>query len=183
MRPSAKSKFLNREGETRSHTLLAQYGLAPALLARFQNGLLYRFIRGQPTKPDDLVEPAIWKAVARRLGQWHATLPVVSQTSSQESDGQSDVFRPEKPALVHKDNDITPIKPRQEGANTWSVMQKWILALPVDTDDQRLRRNALQKELERIVAELDDGTGIGEDGVRFSFKYSGYLRADYWLFF
>jgi ethanolamine kinase len=178
MRPYAKSKFLNREGETRSHTLLAQYGLAPPLLARFQNGLLYRFIRGQPTKPADLVEPAIWKAVARRLGQWHATLPVVSHTSSQtanSSDGQGAVFRPEKTIPVQKGDDITPIRPRQAGPNTWTVLQKWILALPAGTEDQRLRRQGLQKELERIVAELDDGNGIGEDGVRFNFFLQTFL--------
>lgn len=180
MRPDAKSKFLNREGETRSHTLLAQYGLAPSLLARFQNGLLYRFIRGQPTKPADLVEPAIWKAVARRLGQWHATLPVVSQTSSQAADsldGQSAVFRPEKTTPVQKGDDITPIQPRQAGPNTWTVLQKWILALPAGTEDQRLRRQGLQKELERIVAELDDGNGIGEDGVRFKKKFQIFLMS------
>ncbi|CRG84971.1 hypothetical protein PISL3812_02133 [Talaromyces islandicus] len=159
--------LIDRERETRSHTLLAQYGLAPSLLARFQNGLLYRFIRGQPTIPADLVEPAVWKAVARRLGQWHATLPVVSHTPSQESH-TSDVFRPEKPSPVHKGDDLTPIQPRQSGPNTWTVLQKWILALPVDTEDQRLRRNDLQKELERIVAELDDGTGIGENGLVFA---------------
>jgi ethanolamine kinase len=163
--------LIDRERETRSHTLLAQYGLAPPLLARFQNGLLYRFIRGQPTKPADLVEPAIWKAVARRLGQWHATLPVVSHTSSQtanSSDGQGAVFRPEKTIPVQKGDDITPIRPRQAGPNTWTVLQKWILALPAGTEDQRLRRQGLQKELERIVAELDDGNGIGEDGLIFA---------------
>lgn len=47
----------------------------------------------------------------------------------------------------------------------WSVLQKWILALPANTDKERARRLSLQKELERILSELDDGAGIGEDGV------------------
>ena len=48
----------------------------------------------------------------------------------------------------------------------WAVLQKWILALPSATDEQRKRRLGLQKELEWAVSELDDGNGIGEDGVR-----------------
>lgn len=47
----------------------------------------------------------------------------------------------------------------------WAVLQKWILALPVSTDEQRSRRLRLQKELQFVVSQLDDGKGIGEDGV------------------
>jgi hypothetical protein len=60
--------------------------------------------------------------------------------------------------------DITLIKPRQDGT-LWTVLQKWILALPTTTDKERLRRKQLQKELEKIVVELDDGEGLGEGGV------------------
>jgi ethanolamine kinase len=62
-------------------------------------------------------------------------------------------------------DDITPIQPKEAGPNLWTVLQKWILALPVDTEEQRERRRGLQKELERTAAELDDGSGIGEGGV------------------
>lgn len=48
----------------------------------------------------------------------------------------------------------------------WTVLQKWILALPTATEDERTRRLQLQRELERVMAELDDGKGIGDDGVR-----------------
>ena len=44
-------------------------------------------------------------------------------------------------------------------------MQKWILALPVQTEEQRSRQKLLQTELERTLNELDDGSGIGENGV------------------
>jgi ethanolamine kinase len=46
------------------------------------------------------------------------------------------------------------------------VLQKWILALPAATDEQKSRQKGLQKELERIVGELDDGAGIGKGGAR-----------------
>jgi len=112
----------------------------------------------------------VWKAVARRLAQWHAVLPVTSHVPSQgvQGEGPADsVYSPEKTPHVLENDDIVPITPRQAGPNTWTVLQKWILALPVSTEEQRQRRKSLQKELERIVAELDDGAGIGEDGVRF----------------
>lgn len=64
-------------------------------------------------------------------------------------------------------DDIKPIKVRQPGPNLWSTLQKWILALPATTEQQRARRQALQKEFERIVEEMDGGTGIGENGVGF----------------
>lgn len=64
-----------------------------------------------------------------------------------------------------KASTITPIRPRQAGPNLWTVLQKWILALPVQTEEQRSRQKALQTELERTLNELDDGSGIGESGV------------------
>ncbi|KAL1962865.1 hypothetical protein VTN77DRAFT_9140 [Rasamsonia byssochlamydoides] len=162
--------LIDRERETRSHALLAQRGLAPPLLARFKNGLLYRFIRGHVTSPTDLVQPAVWRGVARRLGQWHAVLPISSTsapTESQPVTSRLELLDSNKTGPVHAD-DITPIQPRQPGPNLWTVLQKWILALPVTTEEQRARRRILQKELERIVAELDDGSGIGEGGLVFA---------------
>jgi ethanolamine kinase len=64
------------------------------------------------------------------------------------------------------DTDITPIQPRRAGSSMWEVLQRWVLALPVATPEQRARRLTLQKELEWVVGQLDDGVGIGEDGVR-----------------
>lgn len=163
----SKCYFPISTGETRSHSLLAQYGLAPPLLARFKNGLLYCFIRGHVTSPSDLIRPSVWRGVARRLGQWHAILPIASsaddsQTSSSSAQDHYDVDKSEG---MPKASTITPIQPRQAGPNLWTVMQKWILALPVQTEEQRSRQKTLQTELERTLNELDDGSGIGENGV------------------
>ena len=49
------------------------------------------------------------------------------------------------------------------------MLQKWVLALPVTTPEQRARRLSLQAELQWVVEALDDGKGIGEDGVCFFF--------------
>ncbi|KAG5299331.1 ethanolamine kinase [Histoplasma capsulatum G186AR] len=164
--------LIDRERETRSHALLAERGLAPPLLARFQNGLLYRFIRGKVTSPDDLNNPRIFKAIARRLAQWHAVLPIneISPTSSPQE--RQETTSPARPTLTPtastEVDDITPVKIRHAGTSFWSVLQKWILALPVSTEQERLRRRKLQKEFERIVAEFDDDKGLGKGGLVFA---------------
>jgi ethanolamine kinase len=136
---------------------------------------LYCFIRGHVTSPADLIKPSVWRGVARHLAQWHASLPITrSNESSQssvsvESDSTEDYYDLAKSngtSKVQLENNITPIRPRQAGPNMWTVMQKWILALPVSTEEQRLRQKSLQSELERIADELDDGSGIGDNGVR-----------------
>jgi ethanolamine kinase len=157
--------------ETRSHALLASMGLAPPLLARFRNGLLYRFIRGKVATPNDLEQPAVWRAVAHRLAQWHAVLPIndapdisVREVPHQNL-GFSDADLSSKTTTTDSQDDITPITSSRQGSTLWTVTQKWILALPTTTEEERSRRKLLQKEFERIVAELDDGQGLGEDGV------------------
>lgn len=125
------------------------------------------------TTPSTLIQPRVWRGVARRLAQWHAVLPikecvnVTPEQDEQESEPDPlDVTNPVVPAKPSTNTeDITPITPRQEGPNLWTVLQKWILALPVATDQERLRRKQLQQEVERIVGELDDGEGLGEGGV------------------
>lgn len=159
-------------GETNSHALLASRGLAPALLARFQNGLLYRFIRGHPASHLELAQAPIWRGVARRLGQWHAVLPINGETAfppttTKELPAMKSLV--DAAASQHPDQleaEFPLIRPRHPGPNLWTVLQKWILVLPTATEEQRTRRLNLQKELERVVKEFDDGKGIGEDGVR-----------------
>ncbi|CAI7628551.1 uncharacterized protein N7487_002817 [Penicillium crustosum] len=152
--------LIDRERETNSHALLASRGLAPPLLARFKNGLLYRFIRGRPCSHQDLVSPPIWRGVARRLAQWHAGLPSSGAASVED-------VSVTKIADV-QDDEITVIQPRRAGPSMWAVLQKWVLALPVTTPEQRARRLSLQAELQWALDLLDDGKGIGEDGLVFS---------------
>ncbi|GAB1196397.1 hypothetical protein APSETT444_005667 [Aspergillus pseudonomiae] len=152
------------DGEMKSHALLARYGLAPSLLARFQNGLLYRFIRGRPATHEDLVTPSIWRGVARRLGQWHAVLPVRGAAAPVQSEVENAFLNSVDVHPSKQDIDFPLIKPRQSGPNMWAVLQKWILALPSATDEQRKRRLGLQKELEWAVNALDDDTPVTSAG-------------------
>ena len=163
--------IIDRERETQNHELLMQHKLAPELLARFHNGMLYRFIRGAVTSPADLRKEEIWRAVARRLAQWHAVVPCIPssrQALSVEINGSAEYGEPaptnskKDPALQAAIDNAAPGK---AAPNVWTVMQKWIYALPIGTDAEKLRQANLQKELTRLIAEFSNRPGLGENSV------------------
>jgi ethanolamine kinase len=55
-------------------------------------------------------------------------------------------------------SELTPGKPIP---NIWTIMQRWILALPISTTTQIERRDQLQRELHWLVNQLGDTPGIG----------------------
>ncbi|KAK7549370.1 kinase-like domain-containing protein [Phyllosticta paracitricarpa] len=161
--------LIDRERETLSHSLLATHKLAPPLFARFENGLLYRFIEGTVCSPADLRRQEIWRGVARRLAQWHATLPIdsiISEIPNEESSSAPNSqsgHRRKSSWLVAVDN-ITPDKP---SPNLWTVMQKWIHSLPQENEEEKKRRQRLQNELVWIVSLLGSTPGISENPLVF----------------
>ncbi|KAK4988983.1 hypothetical protein LTR50_003579 [Elasticomyces elasticus] len=152
--------LIDRERESKAHSLLASRGLAPPLLARFENGLLYRYIEGDVCSPEDLRRPEIWRAVAKRLGQWHACLPISAISTVSTSD---------PPAVVGSPTD-PPSKPAHSrpSPDLWSVMQQWIHSLPDNTEEQKAMKEKLDKELVTMTARLGDTPGIGGNDYIFS---------------
>lgn len=118
-------------------------------------------MRGRPCGHLDLVTPPVFRGVARKLAQWHAVLPSNGTSSTPSVDASILADR-----AGSGKQDLEVIHPRRAGPSMWAVLQKWILALPVATPEQRSRRLSLQQELQWVVGQLDDGKGIGEDGVR-----------------
>lgn len=180
--------IIDRQRETQNHELLMQYGLAPALLARFQNGMLYKFIRGGVTSPADLRREDIWCAVARRLAQWHAVVPCLPASCApiQEEIAGSEDFGISPPTSSKKDPAlqaaIDNVAPGKLTPNVWTVMQKWIYALPTTTDAERKRQATLQKELLRIVEEFSNRPGLGENGVCIPSIICNYFSDSHSLF-
>ena len=149
----------HRVGECNSHCVLAHYKLAPPLLARFENGLIYRFTIGRACDSADLGKESVWRGVARKLGEWHAILPI--------------------PGGANTDLACT------SGAGTpysiWELMQRWISALPNTSPKEKKRKLSLQAELDRLIQEFSDIQGIGRDPVSWTstaatpgLDYSGY---------
>ncbi|KAH8905578.1 kinase-like protein [Coniochaeta sp. PMI_546] len=154
--------LIDRHRETQNHELLWRHGLAPELLARFENGMLYRYVRGSVTSPADLREARIYRAVARRLAQWHATVPCLpGQTGHSRRSSRADGGAEYQRAV----DGVAPGKPTP---NVWTVMQKWIFALPTDTEAQRARQAELQNELKWLVGELSHREGYGKNGLVFA---------------
>ncbi|KAI1459393.1 kinase-like protein [Annulohypoxylon moriforme] len=150
--------LIDRHRETQNHELLMNHDLAPELLARFHNGMIYRYIRGTVTQPADLRESLIYLAVARRLAQWHAIVPCIYEAHPRANGVNGDINGSRDKAIAH----AAPSKP---SPNVWTVMQKWIFALPTDTEDQRSRQADLQQELSKLIRELSERPGLGENGV------------------
>jgi ethanolamine kinase len=173
--------LIDRQWETQNHELLSKHGLAPELLARFENGMLYRFIRGNVTQPEDLRRPEIYRAVARRLAEWHAVVPCIYAPTGHRKksslngsailklDGrrgssngdESDTNAAEREIQAAIDG-VAKGKP---SPNVWSVMQKWLLALPSETAEQKERQVGLQQELTSLVEQLSNRPGLGKNGV------------------
>ena len=177
--------IIDRDRETQNHELLMHHGLAPMLLARFHNGMLYRFMRGDVTSPEDLRRESIYRGVARRLAQWHAIVPCLpssrqplqqhingSINGSAEIGIQALTNGHSNPAL-HTAMDKVALG--KTAPNVWSVMQKWIYALPSATEAERTRQANLQKELIRLIEELSGRPGLGENSVSSAFAYYSSL--------
>ena len=176
MRASANDKV----GELTAHSLLAQHDLAPPLVARFQNGLAYQFVRGHVCSPKDLTTEPVWRAVARRLAQWHALLPIAAAEGAAILKDNIEIsLGSSPPSSMAPREVINAITPRKPTPNTWTVMSKWIHALPTTTPVEIERKDMLQRELKRTAAELVDTPGLGGNGVcliSFSRIFSSTIR-------
>jgi ethanolamine kinase len=163
--------LIDRKREGQNHELLMQYGLAPKLLARFHNGMLYSYLRGNVTSPADLRKESIYRAVARRLAQWHSVVPCLpavraparKETSASEA-LQAFNSSLSKPGPALQDS-IDNVAPGKVAPNIWTVMQKWIYVLPSATPAEKERQAQLQKELLRLVEELSNRPGFGKNSV------------------
>ncbi|KAL9029538.1 MAG: hypothetical protein Q9196_002235 [Gyalolechia fulgens] len=167
-RPGYSEEDIDKEA-----VLIRAYGKGTDVLIDRERAafVVAEFIRGQVCDSGDLTEERIWRGVARRLAEWHALLPIVS-TPITASDDETDYLlmpfekqlsrsRPSAKAI----NSITPSKPTP---NVWTVIQKWIFALPTSNEDESQRKGSLQKQLERTVADLGDMPSLGKDGLVFA---------------
>lgn len=162
---SGTAVLIDREREAQNHELLMKQGLAPELIARFNNGMLYRFIKGSVTSPDDFRTPTIYRAIAARLAQWHAVVPCIHDSQSTingDAEGVPGNTIEEKKNFKTRIDHTAPGKP---APNAWTVMHKWILALPTGTPEEKERQGRLQEELHSLVAKLSQRPGLGTNGV------------------
>ncbi|KAH7274595.1 kinase-like domain-containing protein [Fusarium solani] len=159
--------LIDREREAENHELLMRHGLATQLLARFKNGMLYRYLLGTVARAQDLSDPLILTAIARRLAQWHATVPCLPDPNHARDDRHVNGTANTNGASNGQDM-IDNAAPGKPPPNMWTIMQKWIFALPTDTDAQRERQALLQQELEGMIKKLSQRPGLGKNGLVFA---------------
>ncbi|KAF3211420.1 hypothetical protein TWF192_004663 [Orbilia oligospora] len=171
--------LIDRGRECQNHFYLALHSLAPPLLARFNNGLIYRFVPGRVTSPADLSLPKVYTAVAKRLGQWHAQIDTKGLMDALELMGPRRRISPDSgvPELVYDDiiesdeeaflreggssdgeeEEVVEEKSIKPGeSELWLTLQKWISALPEHKPEEIEQKKLLRDELEWI----EDSTGL-----------------------
>ncbi|KAK3051601.1 hypothetical protein LTR09_007256 [Extremus antarcticus] len=158
--------IIDREREMKAHTLLASMDLAPPLLARFNNGLMYKFVQGDVCTPEDLRRPEVYRQTAKLLGQWHGTLPVSAITRTPDLDVEAD----QRHCGVKNGKHTRPMP------NIWSVMQSWISALPNGTEKERERNKLLDGELAELSERFGETPGI--DGKDYIFSHTDLLAGN-----
>lgn len=158
--------LIDREREMKAHTLLASMDLAPPLLARFDNGLMYKFVQGDVCTPEDLRKPHVYRQTAKLLGQWHGSLPISAITSTPNLDMDA-----QRKHCGLKDGKHTRPMP-----NIWSMMQRWIDALPKDTEENRKRNKVLDRELAELSARFGETPGL--DGKDYIFSHCDLLSGN-----
>ncbi|KAL2207370.1 kinase-like protein [Sarocladium strictum] len=157
--------LIDREREAANHELLMRFDLAPALLARFENGMLYRYISGTPATHHDLRDRSTLLATARRLAQWHATVPCFSDSYLKTNGVIDGLFQTNGNA---EKKAIDETAPGKAPPNLWTVMHKWILALPRKTQAECERQDLLLQEMKHLVDQLSQRPGLGENGLVFA---------------
>ena len=136
---------------------------------------MYKFIQGCVCTSKDLARTSVRQSVARKLGEWQSVLPVTSATDSNRTSHWEEAPYSRDPFAVVPpfDRKIHSITLGKTDPNLWTVLQKWILALPKETEQETKRNVVLQKELERTMIELGNLPGLGKGGVCFDFARFG----------
>ncbi|KAK9477500.1 kinase-like domain-containing protein [Lipomyces japonicus] len=131
--------IIDRNREFCTHVHLHTNGLAPALYARFKNGLVYGYVQGRAVDYRELGNPILINSVASMLAQWHTVLDAseIRKLMLEESDGKDGEFV----------DDI------------WQLCAKWIGNLPAETSAQIETKEVLSKELEWVKNEIQNKGG------------------------
>ncbi|KAK1758190.1 kinase-like domain-containing protein [Echria macrotheca] len=114
--------------ELHVHKFLAEQGLSSSPMVRFTNGHAYDFIPGIPCSEHDVAREEVWRVVARELGRWHTTLPVVEFDHPQMS------FNLE-PSI-------------------WSTAKKWLDAIPARPQRSTANKDELREGLSYLSEKL-----------------------------
>ena len=137
--------LIDRDVEAKTHILLADKGLAAPFFARFDNGLLYGYLPGRACTPQELLKEPVWRAVAVRLGEWHARLPLPSSKFEGTTPYEHKVGHHQEASATSAPTKLRTI---------WDVMRDWIDAIPSKSPELEICKIDLRKALRKSFLEL-----------------------------
>ena len=124
--------IIDRHREFVLHLVLTSLHLAPAIYARFQNGLVYEYIPGRSLTPMEIQRPRIYPLIAQRLGIWHNTVNCNDIDAGVEKLRQ--YTRSIKNNLTartrNKFNKKSEWK-KENISNVWKLIEDWIRIVPI----------------------------------------------------
>ena len=128
------------------------------------------------------------------MGEWHAVLPVssisspvLSRTTKEGEHGSRSSSRERIEAMIEGRSDLGKstdrrghscdiFAPNATSPSVWTVIHRWIDALPSGTEGEETRKDTLAKELRWVAGELGDMHGI--DGKPFVFAHCDLLSGN-----
>lgn len=123
----------DRHREFVLHLVLTSLHLAPAIYARFKNGLVYEYIPGRSLIPEEMQRPGIYPLIAQRLGIWHDTV------NCNDIDAGVDKLRQYTKSLKNnltiktknKSSNKKPDWKKENISNVWKLLEDWIRIVPI----------------------------------------------------
>lgn len=138
--------IIDRHREFILHLVLNSMNLAPAVHARFKNGLVYGFLDGRSLDSTELRNENLFPLIAQQLGHWHACVDIekvhngVNQlreyTRSSHKRKLSDQIKVKD---LERDKEKDTIKKEKKPkkryiSNIWELIEDWINIVPLVPD-------------------------------------------------
>jgi ethanolamine kinase len=159
--------IIDREREIANHELLMRHGLAPPLIAKFENGIIYRFVPGIVAQPENIRTKRISLAIARQLARWHAVLPCQPHTQSHPVADRHEAREGESRHRPDTNQRLTSIYESKDHPDPtlWNVLSRWVSVLPTATPAEAARKQILESESQNVIREFEHRHGLGVNGV------------------
>lgn len=130
--------IIDRHREFVLHLVLNSLDLAPAVHARFRNGLVYGFLPGRSLETEELQSEGLYPSIAQQLGNWHSK---VDSNAIQNGVERLRNFSVEmKRKSKEHGNNYESVKKKIKKSkkrfisNVWELIEDWINIVPITPD-------------------------------------------------
>ena len=127
--------IIDRNREFVSHLVLNSLELAPAVHARFANGLIYGYLPGRSLHPSELSDTRFFPLIAQQLGNWHNSINCEyiedGVTTIRKYSASLKTHAQARLEIRHKHaNGEAKERPKKSVNNIWDLIEEWIQIVP-----------------------------------------------------